>query len=244
MRVALITGGNRGVGLVCAQRLAGAGVRVIIAGRDRAALDRAQAQLPGSRALVLDVTDPEAWEQVDEPVDILVASAGVNEAAPIHRFPLEAFRQVVDTNLIGVFLAVRTVLPGMRERGWGRIIAIASAASHHGIRYGSAYAASKHGVVGFMRSVATEAAGTGVTANSICPAVIESEMTDQSIARIVATGRTEDQARAELVEALAAPLGRFVESSEVAAAMAYFASDEAGAVNGQSLIMDGGGIQQ
>jgi NAD(P)-dependent dehydrogenase (short-subunit alcohol dehydrogenase family) len=193
---------------------------------------------------VLDVTDPVAWEQIDEPIDILVASAGVNEAAPIHRFPLELFRHVVETNIIGTFLAVRTVLPGMRARRWGRIVAIASAASHHGIRYGSAYAASKHGVVGFIRSVATEAAGTGVTANSVCPAVIESEMTDVSIARIVATGRTEQQARAELVEALAAPLGRFVESSEVAAAVAYFVSDEAGAVNGQSLILDGGGIQQ
>lgn len=244
MRVALVTGGNRGVGLVCAQRLARAGARVIIAGRDRTALDRAQAEVPGSRALVLDVTDPAAWEQIDEPIDILVASAGVNVAAPIHRFELESFRHVLETNILGVFLASRTVLPGMRERGWGRIIAIASAASHHGIRYGSAYAASKHGVVGFIRSVATEAAGTGVTANSVCPAVIESEMTNQSIARIVATGRTEKQARAQLIEALAAPLGRFVDASEVAAAVAYFADDEAGAVNGQSLILDGGSVQQ
>jgi NAD(P)-dependent dehydrogenase (short-subunit alcohol dehydrogenase family) len=132
----------------------------------------------------------------------------------------------------------------MRERGWGRVIAIASAAAHAGIRYGSAYAASKHGVLGFMRSLAVEAAGTGVTANCVCPAVIESAMTDASIARIVATGRTEEQAREELVAALAAPLGRFVESSEVAAAVAYFASEEAAAVNGQSLIIDGGGLQQ
>jgi NAD(P)-dependent dehydrogenase (short-subunit alcohol dehydrogenase family) len=244
VKTVLVTGGNRGVGLECARRLAQDGHRLLIAGRDEAALGRARTQLPRCRTLVLDVTDPTAWEQIDEPVDVFVASAGINDAAPIHRFDPEAFRRVLDTNVMGVFLGVRAVLPGMRERGWGRVIAIASAAAHAGIRYGSAYAASKHGVLGFMRSLAVEAAGTGVTANCVCPAVVESAMTDASIARIVATGRTEEQAREELVAALAAPLGRFVEASEVAAAVAYFASEEAAAVNGQSLIIDGGGLQQ
>jgi NAD(P)-dependent dehydrogenase (short-subunit alcohol dehydrogenase family) len=244
MRTALVTGGNRGVGLVCARRLAREGHRVLIAGRDHAALEQARAQLPECRALVLDVTDPGAWEQIDEPVDIFVAGAGINEAGPIHRLDPAAFRRVLDTNVMGVFLGTRAVLPGMRERGWGRVVAIGSAAGHAGIRYGSAYAASKHAVIGFIRSLAVEAAGSGVTANSVCPAVIESAMTDASIARIVATGRTVQQARDELVAALAAPLGRFVQAAEVAGAVAYFASEEAAAVNGQSLIIDGGGVQQ
>jgi 3-hydroxybutyrate dehydrogenase len=244
MRLALVTGGNKGVGLVCARRLAEGGAHVIIVGRDQAALARAEAEVPGSRTLRLDVTDADAWELVREPIDILVAAAGVAEPGPIARFPVDSFRHILDVNIIGVFLAVRAVLPGMCERGWGRIIAIASSASHHGIRYGSAYAASKAGLVGFIRSVAVEAEGNGVTANSICPAVIDSAMTDNSIAKIVATGRTEEQARAELVAALSAPLGRFVEPSEVAAAVAYFASDEAAAISGQSLILDGGAVQQ
>ncbi len=244
MTVALVTGGNKGVGLACARRLAQDGVEVVVAGRDQAALAHAHAEVPGSRVLTIDVTDAEAWQQVNEPIDILVAAAGVAEPGPIARFPVDTFRHILDVNIIGVFLAVRTVLPGMCERGWGRIIAIASSASHHGIRYGSAYAASKAGLVGFIRSVAVEAQGNGVTANSICPAVVDSAMTDNSIAKIVATGLTEEQARAELIAALSAPLGRFVEADEVAAAVAYFASEGAAAINGQSLILDGGAVQQ
>jgi len=245
MRTGLVTGGNRGIGLACARRLSQDGVHLILAGRDRDALAAAQAELPDAETLVLDVTDPAAWEAIaGRPIDILVASAGIAEAGPVHRFGVEEFRRLLEVNVIGVFLAVRTVLPGMRERGWGRIIAIASSASHHGIRYGSAYAASKHGLVGFIRSVATETAGTGVTANSVCPAVVDSQITDRSIARIVATGRTEAEARKELIASLAAPLGRYVEAAEVAAAVAYFAGEDAGAVTGQSLILDGGAVQQ
>jgi NAD(P)-dependent dehydrogenase (short-subunit alcohol dehydrogenase family) len=245
MRVALVTGGSRGIGLECARRLARDGVHVILAARDPGALADAQAQLPSSETVILDVTDPAAWEQLAaRPIDILVASAGIAEAGPVHRFPVETFRRLLEVNIIGAFLAVATVLPGMRERGWGRIIAIASSASHHGIRYGSAYAASKHGLVGFIRSVATETAGTGITANSVCPAVVDSRITDRSIARIVATGRSEAEARNELIASLAAPLGRYVEVAEVAAAVAYFAGEDAGAVTGQSLILDGGAVQQ
>jgi NAD(P)-dependent dehydrogenase (short-subunit alcohol dehydrogenase family) len=245
MRTALVTGGNRGIGLQCARRLTQDGAHVILAARDPAALAAAHSELPESESVSLDVTDPAAWEQLaDRRIDILVASAGIAEAGPIHRFPVESFRQLLEVNVIGAFLAVRTVLPGMRQRGWGRIIAIASSASHHGIRYGSAYAASKHGLLGLIRSVATEAAGTGVTANSVCPAVVDSQITDRSIARIVATGRTEAEARTELIASLAAPLGRYVDAAEVAAAVAYFAGEDAGAVTGQSLILDGGAVQQ
>jgi NAD(P)-dependent dehydrogenase (short-subunit alcohol dehydrogenase family) len=245
MRVALVTGGNRGIGLICARRLAEEGVQVIVAGRDAEALERARAEIRGAEALMLDVTDEGAWEQVRErPIDILVASAGITEAGPIHRFSADTFRRLLEVNVIGVFLAVRAVMPGMRERGWGRIVAIASSASHHGIRYGSAYAASKHGLVGFIRSVATETAGTGVTANSVCPAVVDSQITDRGIARIMSTGRTEAEAKRELIASLAAPLGRFVQATEVAAAVAYFASEDTGAVTGQSLILDGGAVQQ
>ena len=129
----------------------------------------------------------------------------------------------------------------MRERGFGRIVTVASAASHHGSRYTSGYTASKHAVLGFMRAVATEVAGTGVTANSVCPAYVRSDMTDATVANIEArTGRTDG----EDVLAKMAALGRLIEPEEVAFAVAFFAAAEAGAINGQSLIMDGGGIQQ
>jgi NAD(P)-dependent dehydrogenase (short-subunit alcohol dehydrogenase family) len=150
---------------------------------------------------------------------------------------------MLEVNAIGVFLGIRAVLPGMREREWGRIVAIASSASHQGVRYGAGYVMSKHAVLGLIRSVAVEVAGTPITANCVCPAVVESEMTDRSLARIVRTGRTLEEARAEMAGSLTA-LGRFVRPEEVAGIVAYLVGEQAAAVNGQSLIMDGGRIQQ
>jgi NAD(P)-dependent dehydrogenase (short-subunit alcohol dehydrogenase family) len=243
MRRALITGGCRGIGLACARRLADDGLEVIVSGRDEAAVERTTAAIPGARGAVLDVTDAEAWSRFDPDVDVLVANAGIADAAPVHRLPIEQFRYMLDVNITGALLSIRAVLPGMRTRGWGRIIAIGSTSSHHGVLYGSAYAASKHGLLGLMRSVAMEVIGTAITANTVCPAVVHTDMTDDSIARLTGLGRTEDAAKAELINALV-PLGRFITVEEVADAVAYFAGERAAAVNGQSLILDGGGIQQ
>ena len=243
MRTALVTGGNKGIGRACAQRLAADGHRVLITGRDRDALDRVAKEVDGVEPLAFDVTDEHGWTALDVDVDILVANAGIAHSAPLHSTSVDDWRRIYEVNATGVFLACRALLPGMRERGWGRIVAVASVASHRGVRYGTAYAASKHAVLGLSRSIAVEVAGTGITANSVCPGFVATEMTERSVARIVETpGRGEDEARAA-IESLQ-PLGRLVEPAEVADAVAFLAGDGAAAINGQSVILDGGGIQQ
>ena len=168
---------------------------------------------------------------------------GIAESAPLHKTTLEQWRRIYEINATGVFLAARAVLPGMRERGFGRIIAVASVASHHGVRYASAYAASKHAVLGLIRSIAVEVAGTPVTANSVCPGYVATEMTERGVERVASVTSLDEAAAREAIERMQ-PLGRLVEVAEVAEAVAFLAGDGAGAINGQSIILDGGGVQQ
>jgi NAD(P)-dependent dehydrogenase (short-subunit alcohol dehydrogenase family) len=176
------------------------------------------------------------------PVDVLVNNAGVSASAPLPRTTIEDWRGQLDVNATGAFLCTRAVLPAMLERDRGRIVTVASTAGVAGARYTAAYSASKHAAVGLMRAVAAEVAGSGVTANAVCPAFVRTEMTRRSVERIAAkTGRSETDAEAAL--AAAAPLGRLLEPEEVAFAVAFLAAPEAGALNGQTLILDGGGIQ-
>jgi len=173
---------------------------------------------------------------------VLVNNAGISSSAPLARTTLDDWRSQLDVNATGAFLCTRAVLPGMLERGSGRVVTIASTAGRAGARYTAAYTASKHAAVGLMRAVAAEVAGTGVTANAVCPAFVRTDMTARSVERIVArTGRSEADAEAALAES--APLGRLLEPEEVAFAVAFLAAPEAGAINGQTLILDGGGIQ-
>ena len=243
MRTVLVTGGNKGIGRACAERFAEQGHRVVVTGRDKAALDDVASAHPDIEPMAFDVTDEQAWQSLDLDVDILVANAGIAESAPLHKTTLEQWRRIYEINATGVFLGARQVLPGMRKRDWGRIIAVASVAGHHGVRYASAYAASKHAVLGLMRSIAVEVAGSQITANSVCPGYVATEMTERSVERIVdITGCGQDQARAA-IEGMQ-PLGRLVEAAEVAAAVTFLAGDGAAAINGQSIILDGGGVQQ
>jgi NAD(P)-dependent dehydrogenase (short-subunit alcohol dehydrogenase family) len=222
----VITGGKRGIGTAITAHFEALGHDVVpLASAD------------------LDVTDEAAVASVlgALEVDVMVNNAGVSSSAPLKRTTLAEWERQLAVNATGAFLCTRAVLEGMRERGFGRIVTVASAASHHGSRYTSGYTASKHAVLGFMRAVAVEVAGTGVTANCVCPAYVRSDMTEATVANIEArTGRTDG----EEVLARMAPLGRLIEPEEVAFAVAFFAAAEAGAINGQSLIMDGGGIQQ
>jgi len=176
------------------------------------------------------------------PVDVLVNNAGVSASADVARTTLEDWRAQIDVNATGAFLCTRAVLGGMRERGRGRIVTVASTAGLAGARYTAAYTASKHAAVGLMRAVAAEVAGSGVTANAVCPAFVRTDMTAASVERIAATTK---RSNAEAESALAAmtPLGRLLEPDEVAFAVAFLAAREAGAINGQTLVLDGGGIQ-
>jgi NAD(P)-dependent dehydrogenase (short-subunit alcohol dehydrogenase family) len=224
-RVVVVTGGNRGIGAAISARIAAAGDTVH-------ALSSADC----------DVTDEDAVGEVlggIGRIDVLVNNAGVSDSAPVERTTLEQWRTQMDVNATGAFLCTRAALPGMAERGHGRIVTVASVAGHRGSRYTGAYTASKHAAIGFMRAVAAEVAGTDVTANAVCPAYVRSDMTDRTIATIEErTGRDGEAALAEM-----APLGRLVEPEEVAFAVAFLAAPEAGAINGQTLIQDGGGVQ-
>ena len=193
----------------------------------------------------LDVTDPELVDAFFEdvgPVDVLVNNAGVAWSTPLERTTLDDWRQHLDVNATGPFLCTRAVIGGMIERGDGRIVTVASVAGLAGARYTAAYAASKHAAIGLMRAAAAEAAGTGVTANAVCPTWVETHMTQRTVANIVEkTGRSTEEAEASLV--IMSPLGRLLAPEEVAFAVEFLASPEAGSINGQTLVLDGGGIQ-
>jgi NAD(P)-dependent dehydrogenase (short-subunit alcohol dehydrogenase family) len=219
----VVTGGKRGIGAAIAAHFEGEHV-IALSSAD------------------LDVTDEGAVKEffAGRSVDVLVNNAGVSSSAPLPKTTLEEWNRQFAVNATGAFLCTRAVLPGMLERDRGRIVTVASVASHAGGRYVSGYTASKHAVLGLTRSVAAEVAGTGVTCNAVCPAYVRTDMTDQTIANIEArTGKDGEAALAAMT-----PLGRLVEPEEVAFAVAFFAADEAAAINGQSLIIDGGGVQQ
>lgn len=226
--------------------MAAEGYRVLATGRDRTALDETAASSPGPiETAVLDVTDPEAIEALFSrlEVDVLVNNAGVAPSAPAHRTTLEEWDRTMEVNATGPFLCTRAVLGGMKERDRGRIITVASIASHLGTRYTAAYTASKHAALGFIRAVAAEVAGTGVTANAVCPAYVDTPMTDVAVARIEdRTGMDQDRARDVLANI--SPLGRLLDPDEVAHAVAFLASPDSGSINGQSIVLDGGGLQR
>jgi NAD(P)-dependent dehydrogenase (short-subunit alcohol dehydrogenase family) len=228
VRHVVVTGGTKGVGKAIAERFTAAGDEVEAVGRDS-----------------VDVTDEAEvaafFERVG-PVDVLVNNAGAGWSAPLERTSLDDWCSHLDINATGAFLCTRAVIGGMLERGNGRIVTVASTAGLAGARYTAAYAASKHAAIGLMRAAAAEAAGTGVTANAVCPTWVRTGMTRRTVERIVEkTGRSAEEAEASLV--MMSPLGRLLEPEEVAFAVEFLASPEAGAINGQTLVLDGGGIQ-
>jgi NAD(P)-dependent dehydrogenase (short-subunit alcohol dehydrogenase family) len=221
-RVVVVTGGTRGIGAAVAQRFEAAGDRVTAWGRaDVDVTDEAQVAA--------------AFDRIG-PVDVLVNNAGVSASADVARTTLEDWRAQVDVNATGAFLCTRAVLAGMRERDGGRIVTVASTAGLEGAKYTAAYTASKHAAVGLMRAVAAEVAGSGVTANAVCPGFVRTDMTRTSVERIAErTGRSESEAEAAV--AAMSPLGRLLEPDEVAFAVAFLAAPEAAAINGQTLVL-------
>jgi NAD(P)-dependent dehydrogenase (short-subunit alcohol dehydrogenase family) len=234
MRVVVVTGGGKGIGRAVCERFRTGGDRVVSVGRTAGEVDE-----------VCDVADEAQVTALFERlgrVDVLVNNAGIAGSAPFVKTKLADWQQHLDVNATGAFLCTRAVLGGMLERNYGRVITVASVAGRHGMRYTASYTASKHAAIGLMRAVATEVAGTGVTANAVCPGYVRTPMTDRSVARIVErTGRSDEDALAAIVGL--SPLGRLLEPEEVADAVWYLASDAAAAVNGQALVIDGGGIQ-
>jgi NAD(P)-dependent dehydrogenase (short-subunit alcohol dehydrogenase family) len=240
-RTVVVTGAAGGIGTALVNRFAAAGDRVVALGRSADSL----ARLAQAEQVVCDVTDERSVSAafVDiGTVDLLVNNAGIGESAPLHKTTLEAWTQHLAVNATGPFLCMRAVVPGMRERGAGVIVTVASTAGRVGAPYLAAYTASKHAAIGLTRAVAAELAGTGVRVNAVCPGFVRTELTRRSIDNIVRrTGRTAEQAELALAES--SPLGRLLEPDEVVDAVVYLASPAAAAVNGQALVLDGGGIQ-
>lgn len=251
-RGAVVTGGGRGIGAAVARALAAEGARVVVAARtaDEVEVVARGIESAGGEAwaAAADVTDAGsvdglrafAVERLGQ-VDVLVTCAGIAHSAPLARQTLEEWERIFAVNVTGTFLVTKAFLPAMMERGWGRVIHMASVAGLSGAKYIAAYAASKHAVVGFTRSVAAEAAPRGVTVNAICPGYVDTAMTEQSIGRIVATaGRSEAEARAAVLAT--SPQGRLIEPDEVARAVAWLCEDAARGINGQAIVIDGGGL--
>ena len=239
-RVVVVTGGAKGIGLAVVQRFAALGDEVVALGRDRDALARV-----GVRVAVCDVTDEyqvaATFEEIGR-VDVLVTNAGMAESASLQQTSTELWRAHLDVNATGAFFCLRAVVDGMRSRGSGVVVNVASTAGRVGTPYTAAYTASKHALVGLTRAAAAELGGSGVRVNAVCPTFVATELTSRAVDRIVeATGRDAEAARAAL--AGASPLGRLLEPSEVADAVVWLASDAAAAINGQAIVIDGGGVQ-
>jgi NAD(P)-dependent dehydrogenase (short-subunit alcohol dehydrogenase family) len=244
-RRALVTGGSRGIGRAVAAALTQAGATVTVLARDRDALEGVVACGEAHALAVADVTDPEGWSGVlragEAPFDILVANAGAAVSAPFGKSDDALFQDSLEVNFLGVVRAVRAVLPGMVERRFGRIVAVASTAGLKGYPYVSAYCAAKHAVIGLVRALALEVAQTGVTVNAVCPGFTDTDLVAESLERIVAkTGRSREAALADLVRHN--PQKRLVAPEEVADAVLWLCGEGAGAVTGQAIAVAGGEV--
>ncbi len=251
-KAAVVTGGGRGIGAAIARALAEAGAELIVSARTRSEIETVAAELKSAghraHALTCDVTDEKsvaelaraAHERVGR-VDILVNNAGVAHSAPLRRITLDDWNRLFAVNATGTFLCTRSFLSGMVERGWGRVVNIASVAALSGSKYIAAYAAAKHAVLGLTRSVAAEVAANGVTVNAVCPGYVDTDMTRESLERIaIKTGMSEAQALQAILDHT--PQGRLIAPEEVAHVVLTLCDEKAKSVTGQAIVLDGGGL--
>lgn len=253
-RIALITGGGRGIGRAIALVFAREGARVALAARTAAQVEEVANHLSEDTGvlalpLVCDVSDGEsvsnmfarAAESFGASPDILVNNAGIAESALLVKTDDDLWQRHLSINLSGTFYCTRAALPSMMQRGWGRVINVASIAGKIGAPYIAAYSASKHGVLGLTRSVALEVATKGITVNAICPGYVDTDMTSHAVERI--TARTSHSA-GEALEAIKkmSPQNRLITTEEVAALALLLASEEGRGINGQAINVDGGTV--
>lgn len=244
-RHALITGAGSGIGAATARLLAAEGASVSLLGRRREPLD-AIARETGGTALPCDITDRAALAAAYDsarvahgPLDYVILNAGIADSGPFARTPPDQFDRIIATNLTAAFDGARLAFPDLGEGADKRLVFVASVAGLRGTPLAAPYAASKHGVIGLMKSLALEFARTSLTVNAVCPGFVDTPMTDQSASRIQhRTGRSESEARGAL--ASLNPSGRLVTADEVADAIAYLCHPDRRSTTGASLTIDGG----
>lgn len=240
-RHALVTGAGSGIGAAVAAALASEGATLTLVGRDRDALERRAIDLGVAAVLPCDVTDEAAVRRVGESagdVDVLVNCAGAAESSPLARTSLDLVGRMLSVNLTGSFLFCRELMPAMVERGFGRVVNIASTAGLRGYPYAAAYCASKHAVVGLTRALALEFAPSGVTVNAVCPGYTETPLLARAVEGIVAaTGRDAEGTRRELLRENR--FGRFIEPDEVASGVTWLCLPTQAAITGHCLVVAG-----
>lgn len=230
-RTAFVTGASRGIGRACARALAEAGARVVLAARDRARLEEASAEIPGSTWVEIDLASPDsikaAFAKAGK-VDILVNNAAVTKDGLALRMKKDDWDTVLATNLTGAFLAIQQVLHGMMKERWGRIVNISSVVGEAGNPGQANYVASKAGLIGLTKSLAQEMSSRNITVNAVAPGFIETDM----------TASLSEELKTNMLAHI--PLKRFGKPEDVAAAVRFLASEEAGYITGAVLNVNGG----
>lgn len=248
---AVVTGGGQGIGAAVARALAAEGAAVVVAARSADRIEAVAAEISGGGgpgkawAVRCDVTDPASVRALAaaatrqlKAVDILINNAGVAHSAPLHKITLEDWNRVLAVNATGTFLCTQAFVPGMLERKQGSVVNVASVAGLSAARYIAAYAAAKHAVIGFTRSVAAELEGTGITCNAVCPGFVDTDMTRESVARVVAkTGKTPAEALAAMLTS--SSQRRLIRPEEVAAAVLALCDPRGERTNGAAVTIAG-----
>lgn len=241
---ALVTGGGTGIGLAIARMLATQGCAVTITGRRQEVLDDVSGA--GIFGAAMDVRDEDAVETVVAkaveargPVQICVPNAGIAEGRALHKTDMAFWRDMMATNLDGAFLTVRACLPGMRSTDWGRVIAVSSIAGLRGLPGAAAYSASKHGLIGMMRSLSEEYMGQPYTFNALCPGYVDTPIVDRNQDAIAArTGMSVADAREVMIKSNRHK--RLLDVEEVAAAALWLVGPGSQSINGQCIQISGG----
>lgn len=236
---ALVTGGASGIGAAVAARLAEQGAHVTVLDREADGAAKVAAEIGGDHR-ALDLTDGAAIDALDVQADILVNNAGIQHVAPIEEFDPERFRLIQQLMLEAPFRLARRLLPGMYDAGWGRLVHISSVHGHRASPYKSAYVAAKHGLEGLSKVIALEAAGRGVTSNTVCPGYVRTPLVEGQIADQARAHDIDESAVVDDVLLARTPVKRLVEPEEVAGMVAYLCGPGSASVTGSSFLLDGG----
>ena len=246
-KVAVVTGAASGIGLAIATDLASRGAHVMVSDVDAAAGQAIASNLAGARFHRADLSQAGECERLVEAmlaaeghIDILVNNAGIQHVSPITDFAESKWRQIIEIMLTAPFLLTKAVLPGMYERGWGRIINLASVHALRASAYKSAYVAAKHGLLGLTRVTALEGAEHGVTCNAICPSYVRTALVEKQIADQARIHGIPESEVVEKIRVAEAPIHRLLEPAEVAKYAAYLCSDDASGITGAAQVIDCG----